>query len=69
MSNGDTVASGQVIGYVGNTGGSGAPHLHFGVSVINQTGRPTLAPVAPRRTKTTGGVQITGTPSTDQYMS
>ena len=49
VSSGRTVNKGDVIGYSGNTGLSGACHLHFEVYVNGSTIAPPAAPRGPGR--------------------
>jgi len=37
---GDTIGRGQLVGYVGNTGSSTGPHLHYEIRKNNQTQNP-----------------------------
>lgn len=69
---GEKVTVGQVLGLLGNSGNSSAPHLHFGLSdgpqILTSNSLPfvihdwTLAGIATLNSTATG-VQITGTPA------
>ena len=53
MRPGTRIRQGQVIGYVGSTGRSTGPHLHYEVRRNNR-------PINPKRLKTTGTTKLTG---------
>jgi Peptidase family M23/Polyglycine hydrolase-like, structural repeat len=69
MQPGDVVLTGQLIGYVGNIGGSSDPHLHWGWAHVDATGRGRLRPIRARRLRTPGGENVTATPADGEYTS
>jgi hypothetical protein len=65
----DKVSAGTLLGYVGNSGPSSEPHLHFGYLVLHSTGRAVVSPVAFSSLKTVSGNSVTVVPGFGQYKS
>ena len=65
---GDTVQAGDVVGFVGNSGNSSEPHLHFDLWGIDPSGHPRPWPM---RFSDLRGVDSkrkqSGTPTTGDY--
>jgi hypothetical protein len=65
----DPVSAGQQLGEVGNAGGSSEPHLHFGISQVDPTGRGTVVPPVFSDLKTKANVKVTAVPAGGEYIA
>jgi hypothetical protein len=66
---GDPVNVGDLLGRVGNSGSSSEPHLHFGVSEIDKTGRLHLLPAQFEGLKTEQNLSVNAVPGNGIYVS
>lgn len=66
---GQLVVAGAQIGEIGNAGGSSEPHLHFGYTIKDSTGRGSIAPAIFSDLKTKANAAVTAVPATGQYIA